>query len=80
MNMCGGSKLRGIVNTSYMVHYTLTVTYCYCRDALATACVNSFTSLFSGFVIFCYLGYMAKKLGTDIDKVATEGMYPKREH
>jgi len=43
------------------------------RDALATACINSFTSLFSGFVIFCYLGYMAKRLGTDIDKVATEG-------
>lgn len=43
------------------------------RDALTTACINSFTSLFSGFVIFCYLGYMAKRLGTDIDKVATEG-------
>ncbi|KAK2164368.1 hypothetical protein LSH36_65g08008 [Paralvinella palmiformis] len=50
------------------------------RDALATACINSFTSLFSGFVIFCYLGYMAKRLGTDIDKVATEGLRDETRH
>ncbi|XP_074644545.1 sodium-dependent dopamine transporter-like [Tubulanus polymorphus] len=45
---------------------------CY-RDCLITACVNSFTSVFSGFVIFCYLGYMSKMYGAPIDSVAKEG-------
>ncbi|XP_003738199.2 sodium-dependent noradrenaline transporter-like [Galendromus occidentalis] len=45
---------------------------CY-KDCLMTACVNSGTSFYSGFVIFVYLGYMAKKQGVPIDKVATEG-------
>ncbi|ELT96928.1 hypothetical protein CAPTEDRAFT_176318 [Capitella teleta] len=45
---------------------------CY-RDCILTACINSFTSLFSGFVIFSYLGYMALKQNTTIENVATEG-------
>ncbi|XP_022709547.1 sodium-dependent noradrenaline transporter-like [Varroa jacobsoni] len=45
---------------------------CY-RDCLMTACVNSGTSFYSGFVIFVYLGYMAQKQGVPVDKVATEG-------
>lgn len=45
---------------------------CY-RDCLITAVVNSFTSIFSGFVIFSYLGYMAFKTNKDISEVATEG-------
>jgi solute carrier family 6 noradrenalin transporter-like protein 2 len=40
---------------------------------LVTVVVNSFTSFFSGFVIFTYLGYMAHAQKKDIDKVATEG-------
>ena len=40
---------------------------------MITVVVNSFTSLFSGFVIFSYLGYMSLKTHKDIDKVATEG-------
>ncbi|XP_064467217.1 sodium-dependent noradrenaline transporter-like [Ornithodoros turicata] len=45
---------------------------CY-RDCLMTTIVNSFTSFYSGFVIFVYLGYMAAKQGVPIDRVATEG-------
>ena len=35
--------------------------------------MNSFTSFFSGFVIFTYLGYMAKSQGKDIENVADQG-------
>lgn len=45
---------------------------CY-RDCLMTTVVNSFTSFYSGFVIFVYLGYMAVKQGVPIEHVATEG-------
>jgi len=45
---------------------------CY-RDCLVTSAVNSFTSLFSGFVIFTYLGYMAKTQGKNIENVADQG-------
>ncbi|XP_023333623.1 sodium-dependent dopamine transporter isoform X2 [Eurytemora carolleeae] len=45
---------------------------CY-RDCLVTSAVNSFTSFFSGFVIFTYLGYMAKSQGKDIENVADQG-------
>ena len=38
-----------------------------------TVGVNSFTSLFSGFVVFSYLGYMAVRQNTDISLVAKEG-------
>ena len=45
---------------------------CY-RDCLVTSAVNSFTSLFSGFVIFTYLGYMAKSQNKSIEDVADQG-------
>ncbi|KAG8202006.1 hypothetical protein JTE90_010377 [Oedothorax gibbosus] len=45
---------------------------CY-RDCLLTVAVNSFTSFYSGFVIFAYLGYMANKESLPISEVATEG-------
>ncbi|XKL65370.1 hypothetical protein PGB90_008790 [Kerria lacca] len=45
---------------------------CY-RDCLITTAVNCFTSFFSGFVIFTYLGYMSVKQGIPISSVATEG-------
>ncbi|RVE46344.1 hypothetical protein evm_008967 [Chilo suppressalis] len=47
---------------------------CY-RDCLVTTLVNCFTSFFSGFVIFTYLGFMSHKQGVPISSVATEGMY-----
>lgn len=43
------------------------------RDCLVTTAVNCFTSFFSGFVIFTYLGYMSHKQGVHISMVATEG-------
>ena len=45
---------------------------CY-RDCLVTSAVNSFTSFFSGFVIFTYLGYMAKSQNKGIEDVADQG-------
>ena len=33
------------------------------------------TSIFGGFVIFSYLGYMAGQLQTEVGKVATHGKY-----
>ncbi|ELT92925.1 hypothetical protein CAPTEDRAFT_144422 [Capitella teleta] len=42
-------------------------------DAIATSSINCLTSFLSGFVIFSVLGYMAKKTGKHISKVATEG-------
>lgn len=43
------------------------------RDCLVTTLVNCFTSFFSGFVIFTYLGFMSHKQGVPISSVATEG-------
>lgn len=43
------------------------------RDCLITSAVNSFTSLYSGIVIFTYLGYMAHSQGRKIDNVADQG-------
>lgn len=43
------------------------------RDALATSSINCMTSFWAGFVIFSVLGYMSKRSGKPIDKVATEG-------
>ncbi|KAJ1519377.1 hypothetical protein ONE63_004670 [Megalurothrips usitatus] len=45
---------------------------CY-NDCLITTAVNCFTSFFSGFVIFTYLGFMSHKQGIPISDVATEG-------
>ena len=39
-----------------------------------TSTVNCFTSFFSGFVIFTYLGYMAKTQDKTIDTVADQGI------
>ncbi|XP_022915297.1 sodium-dependent dopamine transporter-like [Onthophagus taurus] len=43
------------------------------KDCLVTTAVNSFTSFFSGFVIFTYLGYMSHKQQVPISSVAAEG-------
>ncbi|KAG1674783.1 Sodium-dependent noradrenaline transporter [Nymphon striatum] len=45
---------------------------CY-RDCLITSAINSFTSFFSGMVIFTYLGFMSQRHKVPISKVATEG-------
>lgn len=43
------------------------------KDALLISAVNSLTSLFSGFVIFSVLGYMAHEQGRDVKDVVTSG-------
>ncbi|XP_050398103.1 sodium-dependent noradrenaline transporter [Patella vulgata] len=45
---------------------------CY-SDCIITMAVNCFTSVFSGIVIFAYLGYMSLTSQKGIDQVATEG-------
>lgn len=44
------------------------------RDCLVTTAVNCFTSFFSGFVIFTYLGFMSHKQQVPISSVAAEGI------
>uniref|UniRef100_A0A1I8H4N8 Transporter n=1 Tax=Macrostomum lignano TaxID=282301 RepID=A0A1I8H4N8_9PLAT len=39
------------------------------NDCVIATLVNSFTSLFSGFVVFTFLGYLSAKSGTPIDSV-----------
>jgi solute carrier family 6 GABA transporter-like protein 1 len=43
------------------------------KDAYIISCINSGTSLFSGFVIFSVIGFMAQEQGKDIDQVAQSG-------
>nr|WLN44336.1 NTT4 [Sinonovacula rivularis] len=43
------------------------------RDCMLFACMNSFTSLLSGFVIFSVLGFMAKQQGVSVENVAESG-------
>ena len=43
------------------------------RDAIMVAMVNSFTSVFSGFIIFSVLGFMASETGKDIKDLVQEG-------
>lgn len=40
---------------------------------MVVAGVNSFTSIFAGFVIFAILGFMAHQLNVDVSVVADSG-------
>jgi len=43
------------------------------RDTMVVVLANSATSIFAGFTIFSFLGYMAYVLGVDVDDVASDG-------
>lgn len=43
------------------------------RDSLIVSLGNCMTSIFGGFVIFSYLGYMAGQLGVEVEDVAADG-------
>ena len=43
------------------------------RDALLVSFGNCLTSVFAGFVIFSYLGFLAKELGQNVGDVADGG-------
>ena len=44
-----------------------------CRQCVAIACVNSFSSLYAGIVVFSTLGFMAKQQGVTVAQVAESG-------
>ena len=43
------------------------------RDALIISAINTGTSLFSGLVIFSFIGYMSYTQGVEVSSVATSG-------
>ena len=43
------------------------------RDALIISFANCLTSVFSGFVIFSYIGYLAKQTGQTVESVVQAG-------
>ncbi|KAL7072002.1 hypothetical protein ACQ4LE_008439 [Meloidogyne hapla] len=43
------------------------------KQALTVCCVNSGTSVFAGFVIFSFIGFMANQQGKTVDEVAQSG-------
>ena len=44
-----------------------------CRDAITVSLANCGTSIFAGFVVFSYIGYLAHVTGQDVDKVVQAG-------
>jgi solute carrier family 6 amino acid transporter-like protein 5/7/9/14 len=47
----------------------------YFRNTLVVSIANVLTSIFAGFVIFAYLGYLSYITGQKIEDVVTEGKY-----
>lgn len=43
------------------------------RDALLVPLVNSFASIFAGFVVFSVLGFLSQEMGTSVADVTTAG-------
>jgi solute carrier family 6 amino acid transporter-like protein 5/7/9/14 len=45
------------------------------RNALTISIANILTSIFAGFVIFAYMGYLSYMTGQDVENVVSEGKY-----
>ena len=54
---------------------TIVVLILYFRDAIIVSLGDGLTSVFGGFVIFSYLGYMAGQLKVDVKDVVQSGEY-----
>ena len=48
--------------------------FCF-SDTLVVAVINGATSIFAGFVVFSFLGYLSYELEEPIEDVATSGSY-----
>ena len=48
------------------------------RDAVLVSFGNCLTSVFAGFVIFSYLGFLARELNLPVDEVAEGGKYRRK--
>ena len=44
------------------------------RDAILISISNCATSVFAGFVVFAYMGYLSHTTGLAIDKVVQQGL------
>ena len=49
---------------------------CHFRDSLIVSIGNCLTSVFAGFVIFSFLGYLAAEEGKSVDDVVDSGKLP----
>ena len=53
------------------------------RDTVAVSILNSLASILAGFAVFGFLGFMALKMDTTVDQVATpvkEELHTKHSH
>ena len=69
----GGSHLSdsSLLGILFIVNF-VTLILCF-RQCIAIACVNSFSSLYAGVVVFSTLGFMAKQQGVSVGEVAESG-------
>ena len=44
------------------------------RDAVAVAIGDAATSIFAGFVVFSFMGFLANEMNMDVEKLVDDGM------
>lgn len=71
-----GEFRRAKPSTLYFHMDNDVIAFLFCRDALIISCVNSGTSMFSGFVIFSVIGFMADQQNKPVSEVAASGKSP----
>ena len=78
------AAIRNAGTSSYLATTLVLTKYCnefgpdlllqFSRDSLVVSVGNCLTSLYSGFVIFAIIGFMAREMGLHIKDVAQAGM------